>query len=49
MVKLIHDNPGVAIPVVLGRLKQKDSEWRKVKQDMASLWTKVRSTLMASQ
>ncbi len=41
MVNMVHETPGIAIPVVLSRLKQKDSEWRKVKQDMSPLWQKV--------
>lgn len=38
---LVKKNPGTAIPVVLSRLQQKDSEWRKVKQDMKPLFGKV--------
>lgn len=30
MVRLLRDNPAVALPVILARLQQKDSEWRKV-------------------
>lgn len=41
IVDLLKKNPGVAIPVVLSRLQQKDSEWRKVKQDMKPLFSKV--------
>lgn len=38
---LLKKNPGTAIPVVLSRLQQKDGEWRKVKQDMKPLFSKV--------
>ena len=41
IVDLLKKNPGVAIPVVLSRLQQKDGEWRKVKQDMKPLFSKV--------
>ena len=41
MVKLLQQNPGVAIPVILSRLQQKDGEWRRIKDDMAPLWGKV--------
>lgn len=41
MVDLVRKYPGVAIPVVLPRLIQKDEEWRKVKANMAKMWQKV--------
>ncbi|KAK9837425.1 hypothetical protein WJX81_001540 [Elliptochloris bilobata] len=41
VVDLLKKNPAVAVPVVLARLKQKDEEWRKVKQMMYKLWAKV--------
>ncbi|DBA68064.1 TPA: hypothetical protein ACH3X2_014084 [Trebouxia sp. C0005] len=41
IVELVKKNPGVAIPVVLSRLQQKDGEWRRVKQDMKPLFSKV--------
>lgn len=41
IVDLLKKNPGTAIPVVLSRLQQKDGEWRKVKQDMKPLFSKV--------
>ncbi len=44
MVKLLQQNPGVAIPVILSRLQQKDGEWRRIKDDMAPLWGKVSSS-----
>lgn len=41
IVDLLKKNPGVAIQVVLARLNQKDEEWRKVKQEMKPLFSKV--------
>ena len=48
MVKLLQQNPGVAIPVILSRLQQKDGEWRRIKDDMAPLWGKVSSSALWS-
>lgn len=41
IVDLLKKNPGVAIQVVLARLNQKDEEWRKVKQEMKPLFSRV--------
>jgi hypothetical protein len=30
-----------SLPVILKRLRQKDSEWRKVKLDMKGVWRKI--------
>ncbi|KAI8469341.1 MAG: hypothetical protein J3K34DRAFT_522233 [Monoraphidium minutum] len=38
---LLRKNPPVAIPVILGRLEQKDAEWREVREEMNKLWRKV--------
>ena len=48
MVKLLQQNPGVAIPVILSRLQQKDGEWRRIKDDMTPLWGKVSSSALWS-
>ncbi|KAK9814633.1 hypothetical protein WJX72_009077 [[Myrmecia] bisecta] len=41
IVRLLKQNPGTAIPVVLARLVQKEDEWLRVKQHMAKQWQKV--------
>lgn len=41
MVDLLRKNPGVAVPVVLARLKQKDDEWRRVQEEMNKVWKDV--------
>jgi paired amphipathic helix protein Sin3a len=39
--ELLTKNPAVAIPVVLTRLKQKDDEWRKTREEMNKVWAEV--------
>mmetsp|Transcript_36011 Transcript_36011/g.80148 ORF Transcript_36011/g.80148 Transcript_36011/m.80148 type:complete len:1160 (+) Transcript_36011:163-3642(+) len=41
LLDLLRRNPGVAIPVVMARLEQKDQEWRKVKEEMTRTWKKI--------
>ena len=41
IVDLLRKNPGVAVPVVLTRLKQKDEEWHRVQQEMNKVWREV--------
>src|SRR5690606_36483442 len=37
----IQRNPSVALPIVLGRLKQKDEEWSKLQRDWNKVWREV--------
>eukprot|EP00899_Mesostigma_viride_P008288 jgi/Mesvir1/17460/Mv08734-RA.1 len=41
IVELLQKNPGVAIPVIMARLKQKDEEWRAVRTEMNKVWRDV--------
>eukprot|EP00605_Chrysophyceae_sp_TOSAG23-4_P002229 GSChrysophyteH1.ASY1.ANO1.2472.1 assembled CDS len=38
ILELLHKNPAGTIPIVLKRLKQKDIEWRKARQDLNVKW-----------
>mmetsp|Transcript_3267 Transcript_3267/g.13082 ORF Transcript_3267/g.13082 Transcript_3267/m.13082 type:complete len:868 (-) Transcript_3267:1491-4094(-) len=38
ILELLRKNPAGAIPVVLNRLKQKDIEWRRARQELARQW-----------
>lgn len=38
ILELLRKNPAGTVPIVLKRLKQKDLEWRKVRQDMSKAW-----------
>ncbi|ORX65773.1 hypothetical protein K493DRAFT_412767 [Basidiobolus meristosporus CBS 931.73] len=37
----IYNNPAVAVPVVLKRLKQKDEEWRRARREWNRIWREV--------
>ncbi|WIA19087.1 hypothetical protein OEZ85_003737 [Tetradesmus obliquus] len=41
IVELLKKNPTVAIPVVMVRLEQKETEWLRVREEMNELWRKV--------
>jgi paired amphipathic helix protein Sin3a len=41
VLELLRKNPAGAIPVILRRLKQKDLEWRKARQDLNKSWKDV--------
>lgn len=41
MVELLNKSPAVAVNIILMRLKQKDVEWRKTRNEMKSTWRKV--------
>ena len=36
-----YENPSVAVPVILSRLKQKDREWRQNRRDWDRIWREV--------
>ena len=38
ILELLHKNPAGTIPIVLKRMKQKDVEWRKARQDLNVKW-----------
>ncbi|CAM9105712.1 unnamed protein product, partial [Ectocarpus fasciculatus] len=41
ILELLRKNPVGAIPVILRRLKQKDLEWRKARQELTKTWKEV--------
>ncbi|KAJ4485722.1 hypothetical protein J3R30DRAFT_3441510 [Lentinula aciculospora] len=41
IIQALQDCPGVAIPVVLTRLKQKDDEWRRAHREWSRTWREV--------
>ncbi|KAJ3071498.1 Transcriptional regulatory protein sin3 [Podochytrium sp. JEL0797] len=41
VIDALHNNPGVAIPVVLKRLKQKDEEWKRCQREWNKVWREV--------
>ncbi|CAG9466619.1 unnamed protein product [Pedinophyceae sp. YPF-701] len=41
VLELLYKNPGVSIPVIYQRLRQKDQEWRAVMDQMMPNWRKV--------
>ncbi|KAK9475414.1 uncharacterized protein V1510DRAFT_409124 [Dipodascopsis tothii] len=38
VIDAMHDNPAVAIPIVLKRLKQKDEEWKRAQREWNKVW-----------
>ena len=43
VLQSLQDNPSVAVPVVLDRLKHVDAEWRKNKREWEKVWREVDS------
>jgi paired amphipathic helix protein Sin3a len=41
ILELLRKNPAGTIPVVLKRLRQKDSEWRKARHELNKTWQEV--------
>lgn len=41
VIQALHENPAVAVPIVLARLKQKDEEWKKALRDWNRVWREV--------
>ena len=39
--ELLRRNPAVALPVILGRLRQKQEEWARCRQEMNKVWKEV--------
>ncbi|KAK9370509.1 hypothetical protein V1509DRAFT_616003 [Lipomyces kononenkoae] len=38
VIDAIHENPGVSVPIVLKRLKQKDEEWKRTQREWNKVW-----------
>ncbi|WRT65870.1 uncharacterized protein IL334_002821 [Kwoniella shivajii] len=38
IIRALHDNPVVALPIVLDRLKAKDEEWKKAQREWNRVW-----------
>lgn len=38
VIEQLHENPVVAVPVVLKRLKQKDEEWKRAQREWNKVW-----------
>ncbi|KAF9968472.1 Transcriptional regulatory protein sin3 [Actinomortierella ambigua] len=41
VIDALHNNPAIAVPVVLKRLKQKDEEWKKAQRDWNKVWREI--------
>ena len=41
VIAALHDNPCVAVPIVLARLKQKDEEWKRAQREWNKVWREV--------
>ncbi|ESQ49942.1 hypothetical protein EUTSA_v10019899mg [Eutrema salsugineum] len=41
VIDVLHKNPATALPVILTRLKQKQDEWKKCREDFDKVWAKV--------
>lgn len=41
VIAALHDNPSIAVPVVLARLKQKDEEWKRAQREWNKVWREV--------
>lgn len=41
ILQAIYDNPCVAVPIVLARLKQKDEEWKRALREWNKVWREV--------
>ncbi|ODQ68295.1 hypothetical protein NADFUDRAFT_30554 [Nadsonia fulvescens var. elongata DSM 6958] len=38
VINALHENPAIAVPVVLRRLKQKDEEWKRAHREWNKVW-----------
>ena len=43
ILEALCDNPAVAVPIVLSRLKQKDEEWKRAEKEWNKVWREVDS------
>lgn len=46
VIDALHENPAVAVPIVLKRLKQKDEEWRRVHREWNKVWREAEQKLL---
>lgn len=45
VIDALHDNPAVAVPIVLKRLKQKDEEWRRAQREWNKVWREMEQSV----
>ncbi|KTW30764.1 hypothetical protein T552_00476 [Pneumocystis carinii B80] len=38
VIDALHENPAVAVPIILKRLKQKDEEWKRAQREWNKVW-----------
>jgi paired amphipathic helix protein Sin3a len=41
ILQALYNNPTVAVPIVLARLKQKDEEWKRALREWNKVWREV--------
>eukprot|EP00842_Homolaphlyctis_polyrhiza_P000610 jgi/Hompol1/154/HPOL_005247-RA len=41
VIDALHQNPAIAVPVVLKRLKQKDEEWKRSQREWSKVWREI--------
>ena len=41
VIEALHQNPAVAVPIVLKRLKQKDEEWKRSQREWNKIWREI--------
>lgn len=41
VIDALHENPAIAVPVVLKRLKQKDEEWKRAQREWNKVWREM--------
>lgn len=41
VIDALHENPAVAVPVILKRLKQKDEEWKRAQREWNKVWREM--------
>lgn len=41
VIDALHENPAIAVPIVLKRLKQKDEEWKRAQREWNKVWREM--------